>query len=82
MNWHIYVLLDPLSNLVRYVGKTKNVKNRLVKHMCPSKLKASNHKNNWIKNLLKNKLKPNLLIIETCSSEDEVNELEIFILII
>ena len=62
---YIYSLIDPRDNIVRYVGKSKNIKMRLSYHTTPSKLKKNTHKNNWIKQLLSLGLKPTIIILET-----------------
>lgn len=59
----IYTLLDPISNIVRYVGKSNNPKKRLYEHLrnCYSSI---NYKNNWIKSLLSKNTKPILNIVD------------------
>jgi group I intron endonuclease len=59
----IYILKDPITNEVRYVGKSDNPKKRLSEHINKSK-HTSTYKNNWLKNLKKNNLKPILEIID------------------
>jgi len=58
---NIYVLIDPITNLVRYVGKTDDIKIRLKEHIRKAKY-SKTHKNNWINSLLNKGLNP---IIET-----------------
>jgi hypothetical protein len=36
MKYFIYTLADPISNEVKYIGKTKNLKDRFQRHMNPS----------------------------------------------
>jgi len=50
---YIYALIDPLTNEVRYIGKTNNKKRRIWEHNNESKLKRT-HKEKWIQSL-KNK---------------------------
>jgi hypothetical protein len=70
----IYVLKDPISNVVRYVGQTRQkVKTRIKNHIW----EAINNKNNipkskWIRKLLKKELLPIWEIIE----EVELDELD------
>ena len=66
----IYILIDPVTQQVRYIGKTNNLKTRLREHCSSSCLVKRTHKNNWIKSLLNKGLKP---LIETI---DEINESE------
>jgi len=56
----IYVLIDPLTLKVRYIGRTKcSLEKRLGEHISKSKLEYNfTHKCNWIKSLLKQNLKP------------------------
>ena len=72
---YIYALIDPETNLLRYIGQSKNPNRRLKNHLCPSHLKITNHKNNWIKSLKSKGLKPQLLIIEKVQ-ESEADEIE------
>lgn len=57
---NIYVLIDPRTNLVRYVGKANDVNKRYYKHY--QACEVNTHKSNWIKLLKKEKLRP---IVET-----------------
>lgn len=58
----IYALIDPDTNLIRYVGKTKNsLEKRLKQHIYKSKYKKNNrltHKENWIRKLTNEGKKP------------------------
>lgn len=71
---YIYTLSHPLTNEVRYVGKTTSPKRRYSEHIY--KLNKTDHKTNWIKSLLKEGLKPVMNIIEVC--EDNFSEREKF----
>jgi hypothetical protein len=60
----IYILIDPISNIPRYVGKTiQELRIRLNRHVV-DRTKANTHKNNWIKRLKKNDLRPNIELLE------------------
>jgi hypothetical protein len=62
----IYGLIDPNTNQIRYVGKTKyNVNTRLSNHMCD---KAITYKTNWLKSL--KGLKPEIIILDVVSEKD------------
>lgn len=62
----IYVLRDPRTNEIRYVGKTvKPLNDRLASHINDSKTKKS-HRGRWIASLLKIGLSPIIEMIETC----------------
>jgi hypothetical protein len=62
----IYMLIDPITNEVRYVGKTVgNIKYRLSAHISEAKRKTSkSHKNSWIQSLLNEGLKPKVKLLE------------------
>ena len=63
METYIYILKDPISNLIRYVGKSNNPKDRLKNHVNLSK-KDQSHKRNWILKLKKKGLKPVMEVID------------------
>jgi hypothetical protein len=73
---YIYALLDPLTEEVRYIGKTVKPKTRLYSHLIESKnLKLSNHRLNWIRKLTSNNYKPIFKILKICKlSEFEFYE--------
>ena len=61
----IYALCDPLSQNVRYVGKTvKKLEHRLSGHLTPNRLATNTHKNNWIRSLLDKGVKPEIFLLE------------------
>lgn len=63
----IYKLVDPRDSLVRYVGKTNNLKRRLWQHYYDNK-EAKTPKRKWIKELLELGLEPVLDICERVES--------------
>lgn len=66
----IYGLKDPITQKIRYVGKTNFPEKRAYEHHQEKRLKTNTHKNNWIKNLIRKGLKAELIILESC---DESN---------
>ena len=58
----IYGLIDPVTNQLRYVGKSVNPKSRFRKHIQESKNKQT-YKDRWINSIL-NGYKPELIIID------------------
>ena len=70
---YIYTLSHPVTNEVRYVGKTINIKRRLKQHLHD---KRSSHKASWVKSLKSDGLKPIMTILEICT--DNWQEREIF----
>lgn len=67
----IYKLIDPRTNEIRYVGKTKKtLRKRLYEHLTKRNLTPKTHKNNWIKQLLNEGFNP---IIKTIEIVNELN---------
>lgn len=72
---YIYGLIDPRTNLVRYIGKSIHPENRLKGHL---KIKiARNHKERWLLKLKSMNMIPNLIILEQ-TSEFLINQAEKF----
>lgn len=59
----IYVLIDPKSNQIRYVGKTTNIKRRLRRHIGERFLHDS-HKDRWIRKIVDSNVLPEIEIID------------------
>ena len=74
MEVKIYCLYEPHTCKIRYIGRTKSLlKRRLSQHISKAKNNYSNsHKENWIRKLLKNGIRPKikLLKIIKCSWEE------------
>ena len=64
MIYYIYTLEHPLTNQVRYVGKTTNIKRRYKQHLYD---KRSTYKGCWVKSLRSEGLKPIIKVIEECT---------------
>ena len=78
MDFFIYTLADPISNEIKYIGKTKNPKDRLQRHMCPYNLKQSwQSKNKWLRYLKNNGLKPIMEVLDE-GDENNIDDLEIY----
>lgn len=60
---NIYILIDPRTNMVRYVGKANNVSQRYKAHLNRAR-KHQIHKKNWIEQLKKEGFKPIIEIID------------------
>lgn len=72
MKYYIYSLKDPITNQIRYIGKTTNIQKRYYYHCSKYHLENENtHRSNWIKSLLKKELKPIIEIIEECYNWQE-----------
>lgn len=76
----IYVLSDPGTNEIRYVGRTKNsLKIRFAGHLSKARKnrgEANNHKNCWIRSLLNRNIKPNITQIFVVEGWSESYEFE------
>lgn len=73
----IYTLSDPNTGLVRYVGKTNNIKRRLNSHMSNYSLSTSTKKNNWIISLIKSEKLPIIEVLDEVP-ENDINFYEMF----
>ncbi len=67
---HIYGLVDPRTNKIRYVGKTVNIKRRLQNHLCPASLNRIRHVAQWLKGLVQHNSRPTVVILETVKESD------------
>lgn len=62
----IYVLKDPETHHIRYVGQTNNIKRRLQAHISRARYRKY-HSARWITSLLNRNLRPILEIVEECN---------------
>lgn len=77
MKQYIYTLIDPISKEIRYVGKTKDSKDRFKRHMSDySLIESWTEKNKWLLNLKNNNLNPIIEIIDE-GDNNNINKLEI-----
>ena len=64
---YIYGLKCPKTNIIRYVGKSKNPEKRIIRHIWNATKKTENiHLARWINKLMVSGLKPILEILEEC----------------
>ena len=63
----IYTLEDPITNEIRYVGKTNNLKVRYSNHLVE---KAKCHRKNWIKSLKNKGLKPIMKVLDAVPEKE------------
>ena len=68
---NIYILIDPETHQVRYVGKANNISQRYRAHLNRAR-KHHIHKLNWVKSLKEKGLKPIIEIIDVVSIDDWV----------
>lgn len=59
----IYSLSDE-NGMVRYIGKTNNLKDRLNEHILESKKGKNTYKNNWVKSMVMENKKPLIDVID------------------
>lgn len=77
MQGKIYILIDPNTNRIRYVGMTKlSLKHRLSLHL-KEKLKIT-HKSHWIQSLKSKNQKPIIVQIDCSNNIEELSKKEIF----
>ena len=65
----IYALIDPTTDKIRYIGKSNNPKQRLLRHI-KDVYKNISYKNSWLRSLLSNSLYPELFILDEVSYEE------------
>lgn len=70
MTNYIYILKDPITKSVVYVGKTKNPKKRHKDHCRPPMGKFKSNLDKWKKDILSRGLIPEMDIIKECSEND------------
>jgi hypothetical protein len=77
MKQYIYTLKDPISKEIRYVGKTKDSKDRFRRHMSDySLIESWTDKNKWLLNLRNSNLEPIMEIVDEGDSNN-INSLEV-----
>lgn len=74
--WHVYVLICPNENIVRYIGITsKNPSVRFAQHII-GKGSATKKKKDWIDSLKKEGKLPIFKVVESGIKEDEARQKE------
>jgi hypothetical protein len=64
---YIYTLSDPITKEVKYCGKTKNIKERLIGHLKDKR--HNKEKFQWISDIKNNNLKPIIEIVDEVDDE-------------
>lgn len=76
--YYIYTLSDPRTNIVRYIGKTKNMEDRLKRHTYNYNLKNKHTlKNKWLHELIIEGFNPKIEIVDI-GDKDNIDNLEIY----
>src|SRR5258706_11231564 len=73
--YFVYVLVDPRTDGIRYVGITNEPKSRFTQHLSGTS-QYNGYKIEWIQELKEQGLRPEMRIIETVDSKEEAKELE------
>lgn len=74
----IYGLYDPQTHELRYVGQTTlTPEKRLTSHLSPKNLQQRHYSARWIKSLLNKGLRPELRVLHTAFSREELDALEV-----
>lgn len=60
---HVYHLVDPITRIVRYVGKTQTPKSRLRAHVAESRESQNTEKKRWIAGLLAQGIDPVIVVV-------------------
>lgn len=63
---YIYALICPISNQIRYVGKTNSIRVRYNAHLND---KSKSHKTSWIKSLKSMGLKPECIVLDEAETD-------------
>ena len=80
----VYVLIDPISLKVRYVGITKSsLSRRLYNHISEAKTlrEGMTYKNNWINSLFKMNTQPIIRLISSYDTREEAAKIEEYLII-
>ena len=68
--YKIYALKDPIDNVIKYVGVSKNVESRYKQHLYVT---HNNEKSKWILELKKLDLKPEIIILHSIITDSKIN---------
>lgn len=71
MKVNIYLLKDPITNEIRYIGRTKNDLITRLRGHCSKSIHKKNHKDCWIYGLRIKNLKPIIELITTIEGWEE-----------
>jgi len=74
--YQVYHLVDPRNAVVRYVGMTRNPKNRLRGHIAEAMERDNTEKKRWIRELLAAGMQPVLAIVGNAPTEIEARAIE------
>lgn len=69
----IYALADPITDEIRYVGKSDVVKDRYNAHIAEAKRGGKSYKCNWIRQVITNNQMPKLIVLQEVSQKEWKN---------
>ena len=76
-NWSVYALTDE-EGVIRYIGKTFDIKTRLIAHLTIARrTNSKRHVVNWIRRLLNLGQRPGIVVLCRCQTETDCLEKEI-----
>jgi hypothetical protein len=75
--YNLYVLKDPTTDEVKYVGYTNRPKIRLWEHIRDAKKNVKTHKSNWIRKVLLDGKSPIMEVVKSVSDLEQVKLEEI-----
>jgi len=67
---YLYVLIDPETAAIRYIGKALDPNKRYRKHLMPCYLKDGTYRSRWLQHLVSRGLKPRQVIIDVVPFDD------------
>lgn len=73
---HVYHLVDPLTKIVRYVGKTATPNARLRAHIKDAQERDNTEKKRWIRALLAQRIEPAMVIVASYPTEEAARQRE------
>lgn len=77
-SYHIYILKDPKTQEIRYVGQTsRGLQVRLKEHISHG-TRENNHRANWLRSLISENLQPLIESVEELPSKENLDSREIF----
>lgn len=67
---HIYVLCDPNTQEVRYIGQAKNIQQRWLEHTNYKECCKHTRKAEWVRTLMRAGTPPEIFVIETVTKAE------------
>lgn len=76
-DFSVYGLFDPRDGQLRYVGLHQGrLQKRLNEHLCKARKGVKLYVYDWMRSVLKEGLEPEIEILQTCDSIEEMRESE------